>query len=692
MSRRVRSSPFPVLVIGALAPVAVLAQQAPDDTLDEVVIRSGLRSTTLAELPASATLLDSRTLADAGVQHFGDVLGLVPNLNFAGGTARPRYLQLRGIGELEQYEGAPNPSVGFLIDEVDFSGIGAPALLFDTERIEVLRGPQGTTYGANALAGLVSLTTHDPVDRFEALGAVEGGSYGLRSGGFVVNDTLGDDAAFRLVAHRFKADGFRRNAFLGRRDTNGFDETLLRGKLRWRIGEDLTADVMAMVADLDDGYDAWAIDNSRVTQSDEPGRDAQRSRAMSLRLAYDGLPAATLRSITAVAQSDMDYSFDGDWGNDAFWGDNGPYQFFERIGRERRSVSQELRLVSKDAAARLRWVGGLYALRIDEDYGLLDTYNGELYREISSDYRATNVAAYGQLDWSVAPRLTLSSGLRVERRSADYADSNGLRVAPDDTMLGGHLTVTFREAEGRDWYASLTRGYKAGGLNTGSDVPDSLRLYDPEFLWSVESGLKTRSADGRFDTQTSLFYMRRADQQVSSSVQTDPSDPLTFLLLTDNAARGENFGLEAQAGYRPVPALRLAATLGVLRARFADYQVEGRVLDGRDQPHAPRYQASLSADLRLPSGFFARADATAMDAFYFSASHDERSGAYQLVNLRVGYEARDWMLSAWARNVFDQRYAVRGFFFGNEPPDFTPKRYVLNGDPRQAGVSLTYRF
>jgi outer membrane receptor protein involved in Fe transport len=138
--------------------------------------------------------------------------------------------------------------------------------------------------------------------------------------------------------------------------------------------------------------------------------------------------------------------------------------------------------------------------------------------------------------------------------------------------------------------------------------------------------------------------------------------------------------------------LRLGATLGLLRARFIDYAVDGRSLDGRDQPHAPRYQASLSADLRLPSGFFARADATAMDAFFFSASHDERSWAYQLVNLRIGYEREAWTVSAWTRNLFDERYAVRGFFFGNEPPDFAPRRYLLNGDPRQAGVSFSYRF
>ncbi|MEY4761381.1 MAG: hypothetical protein RLZZ200_1237, partial [Pseudomonadota bacterium] len=111
------------------------------DGLEEVVVSSSLRETRLESLPASASVLAAETLAHAGVEHFGEVMGLVPNLNFASSTSRPRYFQLRGIGELDQYEGAPNPSVGFLIDGIDFSGVGMPATLYDMQRVEVLRGP-----------------------------------------------------------------------------------------------------------------------------------------------------------------------------------------------------------------------------------------------------------------------------------------------------------------------------------------------------------------------------------------------------------------------------------------------------------------------------------------------------------------------------------------------------------------------
>src|SRR5260370_15714632 len=142
---------YPWLLFGPLSVSIFLARPAvsADDTLEYMVVTAGVGSTSVAELPQSVTVIDRDTLRSAGVQHFEDVLGLIPDLNWAGGTSRPRFFQLRGIGEVEQYQGAPNPSVGFLIDDIDFSGVGMPATLFDTQQIEVLRGPQGTAYGAN---------------------------------------------------------------------------------------------------------------------------------------------------------------------------------------------------------------------------------------------------------------------------------------------------------------------------------------------------------------------------------------------------------------------------------------------------------------------------------------------------------------------------------------------------------------
>src|SRR5262245_48057930 len=205
----------------------VLSSAAADEpsfeagSVEEVVVTANLRDRELRDLPASATVLDAHTLEMAGVQHFQDVLGLVPNLNWAAGTSRPRYFQLRGIGELEQWQGAPNPSVGFLIDGIDFSGVGMPATLSDVERIEVLRGPQGTAYDANALAGLISVNTRAPQREPDASVNATLGTYGTAGVNAVLGGPVGSgESAWRLNAGTYRSDGFRRNTFLDRDDTN----------------------------------------------------------------------------------------------------------------------------------------------------------------------------------------------------------------------------------------------------------------------------------------------------------------------------------------------------------------------------------------------------------------------------------------------------------------------------------------
>src|ERR1700691_4043284 len=182
---------------------------AADETLQEIVITASLRDSNAVDLPQSVTVLDAATLQAAGVQHFEDVLAMIPNLSWASGSSRPHFSLMRGIGEVEQYQGAPNPSVGFLIDDIDFSGVGMPATLFDTRQIEVLRGPQGTIYGANALAGLIAVRTEDPTPQFSAHAEATLRDYQTRAAGVALSDSLEDGAAgWRLAAQQYRSDGY----------------------------------------------------------------------------------------------------------------------------------------------------------------------------------------------------------------------------------------------------------------------------------------------------------------------------------------------------------------------------------------------------------------------------------------------------------------------------------------------------
>jgi iron complex outermembrane recepter protein len=678
------------------------AAAADDSALDEVVVTADLRDRALRDIPASVTVLEAKTLELAGVQHFQDVLGLVPNLNFSAGTSRPRFFQIRGIGELEQWQGAPNPSVGFLIDGVDFSGVGMPAMLYDVDRIEVLRGPQGTAYGANALAGLIAINTRDPRRQHELNANVTLGDHDTYGANGVLGGPVGEgEAAWRLTAGKYRSDGFRRDDYLGRDDTNGYDESSARFKLHTQPSENLSADFTAMWVDLDNGYDAFAIDNSRTTLSDKPGQDTQLARALAMRLDYTGANAFDIVSRTSVGSSRSVYSFDGDWGNDPYWGTNAPYDYFQRFDRERRTLSEDLRLISRDnvlQGASFSWLAGVYALRTDEDVQQHDIYHdqnpqigdGDLLR--SSDYRATNLAAYGELEWRLGEATVLSAGARVERRSADYSDTAGAAFSPDESMYGGSLTLSHAIGERTNTYLKFARGYKAGGFNIGAAVPVDRRTFDTEVLHSLEVGLRAANADDSLDGDVALFYMRRKDQQVPTGEQLDPENPLSFTLYTDNAARGENYGVEATLRWRLSSPWLIDLRAALLETRYLGYQFGDRNLDGREQAHAPQYQFDLGVEYHGASGMFARIDFAGLDDFYFDASHDERAPSRILTHFKAGYSADHWRAEVWVRNLFDRYYSQRGFKFGLEPPDFTPTRYVQAGDPRHAGVTVTYLF
>jgi len=673
------------LLSGAPAPAQAQA-------LEEIVVTASLRDQSVGEMPASITVLDRATLEAAGLQHLGDVLGLVPNLNWSGGTSRPRFFQLRGIGELEQYQGAPNPSVGFLVDDIDLSGVGMPATLFDTEQVEVLRGPQGTRYGANALAGLIKVKTRDAKPESDLITELTGGEFGTWSAGVAGGGALGSaGSAWRVAAQQFESDGFQRNAYLDRDDTNGRSEATLRSKLHWEIAPGWRADIAALYVDIDNGFDAFALDNSRRTQSDNPGRDAQRTRGISADVT-GALGDYRLRSTSAYAWSDSIYSFDGDWGNDAYWGEYAPYDYFSNYARERSTLSQDLRLAGGRADA-VDWVAGIYALRLDEDSLQRDEFAGELLRPLlATQFVSTSLAAYGEAEWQIRGNASLTAGLRVESRSADYTDSDGARFDPRDTMVGGQVSLQGPFGADDQWYATVARGYKAGGFNIGQFVPDERRQFAPEYLWNAEAGLRFVAADVRLQAEIALFHMWREDQQVATSFQLVPGDPLSYVFYTDNAARGRNYGLEASVAWQPTERLQVGATLGLLHSEYLGYQFGDRDLAGREQSHAPGYQYSLSAQWGADQGWMARADLSGVDAFYFDASHDQRSDPYVVLNLRAGYARGPWSAQAWVRNLNDADYAVRGFYFGLEPPDFANRLYTQRGDGRMAGITLQWRW
>ena len=698
-------------LLGTTATICLSATLLPEcvnaeELLDEIIVVADFRERTTAKLPASITSFDSKTIKQSGMQHFEELIFSVPNFNWSGDGSRARYFQIRGVGELEQYDGAPNPSVGFLIDDIDFSGIGMIATLFDVQQIDVLRGPQGTRYGASALAGLVYVQSAEPSDEWSGdvrlgVAADDVFSAGFAFGGPITS--FGENMRFRFSTHHYQSNGFRHNTFLERDDTNGRHETAVRGKLLWQPNKAWTLKFTGMYVEIDNGYDAFAIDNSFIVLSDRPGKDAQQSIGSSLKAVWDSSDWVSLTSITSIAKSDIDFNFDADWGNSNAWAPF-TYDFISINDRKRSTVSQEIRMTSSDGGRIFNestaWLMGVYVMKLTDN---LETLNQGFYVDpffnftldlddsFISAYEAINTALFGQLDFEFRDVVQITLGIRLEDRSTDYADSSEMLLSPRETMVGGQLTVSYDFSDGLTSFVSLSKGYKAGGFNLGL-VPDERREFEQEALWNFEIGIKSYWLNNTLNFNGSVFYNERSNQQVRTSFQLVPNDPASFVFFTDNAAKGRTLGFEADIRWQANESWQFYANVGFLKAEFEDFSTPQIDLSGRRQAHAPDYTVAFGGVYRNSRGLFAGLDYIARDEFYFDVSHDQLSFAVEIVNARIGFDADRWSAQLWARNLFDEHYAVRGFYFGNEPPNFSNELYFRYGDPGQIGVTIDMRF
>jgi iron complex outermembrane recepter protein len=723
-----------LILVGSIPSHA--SDSSPSDSqLDEIIVTATLRNAPPIDVPASVTVLDGQALQDAGRANLEDVLGLIPNLNWAGDTSLPRYFQLRGIGELEQYQGAPNPSVGFLIDDIDFSGLGTVGTLYDIDQVDVLRGPQATRYGANALGGLIYLRSAEPTDTLYGRVDLDGGDYGTRSEGAIVSgpvDAL--DSGFRLAVQHYYTNGYYHDLYLDRDDTNRQDEYTYRAKWTFTPSDRLRIELTAMQVDIDNGYDAYAIDNSRNTESDQPGVDSQHSSGVSAHVHYRASDTVGLTAIATYAKSLIKYSYDGDWGNPVLWAPVAAvYQYSEIQNRDRTTKSIELRLGTEDSRG-FGWLAGVYANLLDEslsdlslgDYQPLGApvvpVDDQTNDVINSGYRARNVALFGELDGDIARDLRWSLGLRGERWSASYqgttTDFLGTNTGytnapvtptaiesvtpaalnPANNLWGGHASLTYKLDSAQALYTTISRGYKAGGFNLSQGLLPNQLSFNPETDVNLETGYKADLLDHRLRINADVFYLYRHDAQIKTSFQSVPTNPDDFVFYTGNAASGRNYGLESDLDWRATDRVTLGADIGLLQTYFVDFVQQGSsgsttLTVSRELANAPHWQAAVNATYRDPRGPFARIDVTGMGAYYFDLPPNETtSNPYGLVNAKIGWEAARWSAYLSGRNLLDKRYPVRGFYFGDVPPNFPNELYIQLGDPRTWVASVTVKF
>lgn len=669
------------------------SNSTPTD-IERVVVTGDFRQTTLDQLSASATILDQTRLRSRQPSHIDSVLNSIPNVNFAAGASRGRFVQIRGIGERSQFAEPINPSVSFIVDEFDFSGLAAAGLIFDTKQLEVYRGPQATLYGTGALAGAVKLSSNnvgsDGPDYVEArIGNKD--SYRIEG---ATGDDINSDWGYRVALVHDRSDGFVENTFLGRSDTNNIDETALRFAVEGSVDERTTLALTYRWYDIDNGYDAFSLDNDNKTLSDEPGFDEHQTHAVSAR-STTSTAAGDLILIATHASHNIAYGYDEDWTFTGFhpWG----YTSFDAYYRDVETQTGELRFVSSDSAALFDgmtdWTLGVFYKNTEEKLLRQYTY---LDSDFASEYTPTTTAIYAQTESRLNDNLVLVAGLRVENYDFDYADNNQLTRAFDTTMVGGKVALQYTQGE-HFYYGSISRGYKGAGFNPDSRVNDDQRFFGEEYNWNYEVGVKGPLLTPDLVARAAIFYMDRKDTQVSDfDVITRDDGTAGFVDIIDNADLGTNKGAELELSWIASNAWQLDASVGYLSATFEGYTLaDGTEVSEQRQAQSPKWTANLYSEYALTDDVLWRVDVDYKSEYRFSDGHDVTAPSTTLVNSEIVVLHGDWQTSLWIQNAFDREYYTRGFGgFSNDPRDeyaFEEPYYQI-GNGRQFGITVKYAF
>ncbi len=491
-----------------------------------------------------------------------------------------------------------------------------------------------------------------------------------------------------------------------RHDTNNIDELFLKTHLRWKASENHTIDLNLLHTDVDNGYDGFSLDNTRTTHSDQPGTDAQKTNAFALTSNYE---SEDYKVITKVSHSSTKllYSYDDDWSyvgefdnelaiindgvdqnsSDYVW----PYSGFDRYSRDQKVSDFDTRIISNENSRILNnstdWTLGLYAQKFNEDlfrHHAVD-YDDDLF--FYSDYETTNTAIYGQLDTHLNDKLTLITGLRVDKWKATYNDSNDVSIKNDETMVGGKVGLNYQHNDNLLYFTTLSKGYKPGGVNAGTDLAPEDKTFGTETLWNLEAGVNSSHFNNTLVSRLNVFYGKRKDMQVKL-YEVDSHEFTDYL---SNASKGTYYGIESQLNYRVSDALSLYSSVGLLKATFDEYSPE---MEGRDIAHAPRYQYLAGLNYFFAENWKFNTDVEGKGSYYFSNTHSQKSDAYTLWNASLEYVKGSWTTALWARNITNEEYFVRGFYWGNNPvnDNYAPELYTQKGNPRTIGLTVSYDF
>ena len=686
-------------------------------TFDQILVKGGFQTHRLNDSDNSITVITNNEFRNGQDDHFQDLISQIPNLTYASATSRPRYLLIRGIGEMSQFsgEGPPNYSVAYIIDDIDFSGIGSIGSSFDLEQVEVYKGPQSNNFGPNAMAGAINLRSMNPTPFLSGKALVGVNSDNGKTTGISISNSIAKTMAFRITGYKNYSDGFVYNVSKKVTDTNKIDEQYLRSKLIWEPSPIFNINLTGLTGNFNNGYDAWSPDNNGdTTYTNYQGKDELTTNAFSLRTTYK-LSFGNISSILSYSENEIIYNFDGDWGNDEYW-ENEPYNwvvetmgyawaFVDETTRNRTTIAHDFRY--SKSFNNILFTSGIYLKGLTES----DMRNGWLFggqaTEITTVFDINTKSIYFNTRYLISQKTEISFGARINQteilytgtgNTLDYTSWELVPIKSLDTsvttnMFGFHSSIKHRLNNSCHLFTSLARGYKAGGINQNPYLIENQRIYEPENNLNFTAGFSYKGGD--IDAMVTAFYMKRINQQVRLSFQVNPEDPLSFDFFTANVAAGYNSGIETLINIFLLSNLSIRTNIGLLQNHVNSYQNPLNPTQNygdRAPAHSPAFNYSFIVDYHLKNGIHLNLENSGMDEFYFEDQYNPKSEFYNIFNLNIGFVIANWDFAVWGKNILNENYPTRGYYFDLGIGNNGAQSYKMFGKPAHFGISAGYHF
>jgi iron complex outermembrane receptor protein len=657
---------------------------AQSDAVADIIVTARKTDERLQDVPVSVAAFDASVIESAQIKRIDDIRALAPNVNISTAGDQKPNVTLRGVGSTGVVEG-----VGFYVNDVQqFEGQVVP--FEDIERIEVLRGPQGTLYGGANIGGAIKYVTKRPASSFEGQVSVEVGDWDTRNLSATLSGPLSADFGARLTVFDERNDGYLYNTTIDR--TIG-SERLTGGRLTLAYDGAQTQAALYLYASREDRGDFvpyYSATNDRtylrtVTADNQPPPYGDRniySAALQVDHSFGGL---VLTSLSSLFRSNRDQRADLDFSA-------APVLFVE-VEQKKRVFSQELRLAT-EGDRDLKWlVGAFFQQRREPEDSVFNIIPAGVAIPNSQRGRFTQYAAFGNATYE-AGRWAFEAGLRVEHddnRLKLTGAASGIRKTGTEVLP--RVSIAYKPNADLNAYASITCGFTPGS------VLNERRLvsYDPETTTNYELGVKGSLLDGKLRFDAAAFYVDYANRLFQTN-QIVPA--IGLVATTNNIGSSRNYGFEASLTAKPVRELTLTAAFGLTKAEWGKAVIfepnSGNPafdLNGFTAPYAPEYQASLGADWKRPLSdtlsLGLRGDVAFIGEQYWNLANTRKQRPYQLVNIGARLEAERWELSASLKNLFNERYNVQYFTAAEVGAG---SDIALLGRPRLWTLELLVRF